>query len=118
MWLYVLDEKKQPKCVDSFDKWSEWLQKNSRTVASSELDDGTMVLTVFLAHNTNWSDRENPQTFQTMIVGGNHHMKERYYASWESAEKGHEEVVAALLKAYDPVWPMELEDEVPTKVTL
>lgn len=112
MWLYVLNENRQPVCVDSFDKWVEGFVKTNRTVASTELDDGTHILTVFLGHDTVWSDRDNPQTFQTMIVNGDHHMKERYYTSWESAEKGHEEVVELLLNNNDPVWPEELENKV------
>ena len=111
MWLYVLNEVKKPILADSFDVWVQWLQKNmeNRTVASTELDDGTYILTVFLAHSTPFSDKQNPQTFQTMIVGGDHHMKERYYTSWESAEKGHEEVVAAVLADNDPIWPEDIE---------
>lgn len=111
MWLYVLNKKKQPVAVDSFDKWGEWISTNNRTVASTELDDGTHILTVFLAHSTPFCDKKNPLTFQTMIVNGKHHMKDRYYSSWDQAEKGHEEVVAALLEDHDPVWPEELDNE-------
>lgn len=113
MWLYILDKDNKPVQCDSFGQWHEWIQNNNnnRTVASHYFEeDETHVLTVFLGHSSVWSDRENPYTFQTMIVGGNHHMKERYYATWEQAEEGHKEIVAALLENTDPVWPEELPE--------
>lgn len=110
MRLYVLDEQRQPVTVDSFDKWHEWIydNNNKRTVLSTILDDGTHILTVFLAHSTAWSDEANPHTFQTMIVGGDYEKKEKYYTSWMAAEEGHKKIVAEIL-ATDPEWPMDIE---------
>lgn len=113
MWLYILDDKRRVVPIDSFEKWSEWLQANihNRNVAVTELDDGTYIMTVFLAHSSLWSDKKNPYTFQTMVIGDKHNIVERYYVSWEEAEKGHEEIVQSLLDNHDPIWPAELEEK-------
>lgn len=121
MRLFVLNEVRIPVIASSFDEWCQWLHdnKSNMSVASTELEDGTRVLTCFLGHSTYFSDdNNNPYTFSTRVLGGQFHDREKYYTSWESAEKGHEEMVLKIIEEIDPEWPMELPLAEDTKVTL
>jgi hypothetical protein len=121
MRLFVLDEVRKPVMVGTFEEWGAWLKENkgNMMVASSKLEDGTIILTAFLGHSTMFSDDfNNPYTFHTKVVGGQFHDREMFYTSWESAEKGHHEMVSKLTEEIDPDWPEELdtyEDEICTK---
>ena len=110
MRLYVLNEQRQPVTVDSFEEWGEWLYKNKekRIIASSHFEDGTIIITAFMAHSTPFSDENDPQTFQTQVYGGDHNGKTRYYASWEQAEEGHRQMVLEVRKAIEIEWPEEI----------
>lgn len=79
-------------------KWGKWMEKkNARRVASTKLDDGTHISTVFLGLNHNFDDEGPPLLFETMVFlkdgkGGEDYMER--YTTYKEAESGHKKAVA------------------------
>ena len=83
--------------VRDFLAWAEWMETADRTVKVSTQDD-VSVSTVFLGLDHNFSGKGPPILFETMVfVAGEGH-DQRRYATWEEAERGHDEMVRETFK--------------------
>jgi hypothetical protein len=89
--LYVLDGK-VPRAA-SMREWSAWYKKADRRVALDDVGD-TMVSTMFLGVDHNFSSRGAPILFETITKRGAEWGDPERYSTWEEAEKGHAETVA------------------------
>jgi hypothetical protein len=85
---YILDGHKAIP-VDN-KTWSKWYATADRKVARKQVGD-VLVSTVFLAINHAFIPHEPPILFETMIFGGDHDQYQERCATWEAAEKMHEE---------------------------
>ena len=101
MW-YKLDEDKKPVPCSSLDLDFD---HSNRRVANDELEDGSRVSTVFLALDHGFGGP--PLFFETMVFSKDS-FRDRYcrrYETWEQAEEGHKEILAAFkdgtLELYD-----------------
>ena len=91
MW-YKLDEDKKPVPCSSLDLEFD---DSHRRVAMDELNNGSRVSTVFLALDHGFGSA--PLFFETMVFAKDsfHDRYCRRYETWEQAEVGHKEVLAA-----------------------
>ena len=104
--LYRLDENKQPVAARDMAEWAEWAATawndiGKRIVGSTELDGGAVwVSTVFLpapgTRLTPDGQLKRDQFFETLVFGGPFDGGGRKYQTWQAAETGHAELVAAL----------------------
>lgn len=89
----LVDKKVVP--LDSNDEWSAWFNTADRTVKKTELEDGTVISTVFLGVNHGFGLGD--AWFETMVFDA---LESDYntvrYATWEEAEIGHDEIAASL----------------------
>lgn len=95
---YILDDKGEPRRVDSLEEWAQWFETADRSVAKSPVGTSFFVSTVFLGVNHRFTDGA-PELWETMIFGpdmreleGDHSC--RRYTSRAAALAGHEEMVA------------------------
>lgn len=86
---YILDGKKLVKCED-FLTWARWFETADRRVAVEQHDD-VKVSTVFLGIDHSFGV-EKPLLFETMVFGGQYDNHQKWYSTWEEAEKGHAEM--------------------------
>lgn len=94
---YILDGKMAIAC-DDLDKWIEWWKQvgnEGRIVAQDQVGD-VLVSTVFLAINHQFRPHGPPLIFETMVFGGPLDQEQRRYSTWEEAEAGHKEILAAV----------------------
>lgn len=87
---YILEGHEAVECNDLM-KWADWFETADRTVKKTEIGD-ISVSTVFLGLNHCYGEGE-PVLFETMVFGGEYDQEVERYATWEQAEKGHEEWV-------------------------
>lgn len=95
---YKLDDNGEPvPCSDLFE-WAAWLEGADRNVAKTELEDGTLVSTVFLGMDHGFAG-STPLLYETMIfpdmkkAEGERRFHESYcarYATKAEALAGHE----------------------------
>lgn len=84
-----------PIAVDMM-TWALWFGKNeNRRVANTVIDKNVGVSTVFMGLDHNFLGRGDPILFETMIFGGPLDQEQWRYTSYDAAERGHEEAVAA-----------------------
>lgn len=105
MGLYLLDGRRPVPCLD-LNAWSIGFETLDRTIARTDIGN-YQVSTVFLGidHNFGFSGTTAPILFETMVFEGEEaddHLQLRY-ETWEQAEAGHAQVVAALEAALSPV---------------
>jgi hypothetical protein len=84
-------------------KWATWLHENSekRIVGRKEFSNGYVVSTGFLGLDQNFSEGE-PLLFETMIFSPTkEHLYQERYSTYDQAERGHEEAVAATTEAIE-----------------
>lgn len=94
---YILDGH-EPKREDDLLKWGEWMQKANRTVkkdtAHVSLDGEKVgditISTIFLGLDHRFGEGP-PILFETMVFGGPLDQSQDRCATWEGAEKMHEE---------------------------
>ncbi len=89
----------EPMAVDML-TWAKWIEKiDNRKVALTEINNKCEVSTIFLGLDHNWFGDGPPILFETMIFGGPLNREGQRYATWEQAERGHEEWVVQARKA-------------------
>ena len=91
MLKYML-KGKEPVPVEDVIEWGRWFEDADRSVASTVLENGVRVSTVFLGLDHNFGSGE-PVLFETMIFGGKHDKYQERYATWGEAEAGHKQAV-------------------------
>lgn len=107
---YILDaDGRTPIECDDVLVWACWFEKHEhRRVARTKLPWGTVISTVFLALNHNWSDHGAPILWETMIFGGACHDFQRRYSSYRQAIIGHN-VAVEMARSHDKaqwyIWP-------------
>lgn len=107
---YILDaDGRTPILCDDVLTWAAWFEKpEHRRVARTELPWGTVISTVFLALNHNWSDYGTPILWETMIFGGACDEFQRRYSSYRQALIGHN-VAVEMARSRDLaewyIWP-------------
>ena len=91
---YILEDKK-PKQVNDLEDWAMQFDHQNRIVKQDKIQD-VKISTVFLGLDHSF-DEGVPILFETMIFGGEHDGYQERYATWEEAEKGHEEAIQLVL---------------------
>jgi hypothetical protein len=96
---YILDGKTPVPCQDLI-TWAQWYENdNNRRVAFNRIAPGIEISTIFLGLDDNYSGRGAPILFETMIFAAEiegWHLSRRRYATWEEAERGHQEMLFEL----------------------
>jgi hypothetical protein len=71
--------------------WATWMEDHSPIVRQDELEDDTVVSTVFLGFDHGWfhAKQTTPVLFETTVFGGDFDGTARRWTSWEEAEAGH-----------------------------
>jgi hypothetical protein len=86
---YILHSDGSMTTVDLM-TWAEWFENGeNRRVAFDEMPDGSVVSTVFLGIDHNFSLEGPPILFETMILGGPHDQYQDRYATKDEAIAGH-----------------------------
>lgn len=97
---FILDGK-IPVDTEDVIKWATWfteaLADGSRVVKKTELPNGVTLSTIFIGLNYEYRKDHPPILFETMIFGGGNDFQERY-ATWEEAEKRHDEILKEYFK--------------------
>lgn len=94
-YKYILEGKTPKPCSDLY-KWAMWMEvRGNSRVKYVKLPGGIEVSTVFLGIfiASPFEPEGKPILFETMIFGGEHDMYRRQYATWDEAEKGHDDAV-------------------------
>ena len=86
-------EGKEPRLASDFADWALWFETSNRRVAFTQARQ-VSVSTVFLGTDHALLPDELPVLFETKVFGGPLDGEVRRYTSWESAERGHVEIVA------------------------
>ena len=99
MW-YKLNEDKTFTKVDSVLE-QQGFGTESWKVGRDELEDGTLISTVFLGLDHSYSSKGGPILFETMIFAPEGKLKEydQYqtrYKSWKQAKEAHDKIVELL----------------------
>lgn len=85
----------------NFTKWAKEFEKGTKKVARTVIKKRflwiipigeVLISTVFLGLDCGFGEG-SPQIFETMVFGGNHDSEQKRYATWNEAEKGHQEMV-------------------------
>ena len=92
MNYYTLQDKKPVK-VESYEEWKRWVERANREVRRDELQNGVIVVTVFVGQAECMDETQEPLLFETMIRGGIHDGIVQQFATWEQAEEGHEKAL-------------------------
>jgi hypothetical protein len=107
---YVLDGH-EPVLCDDMTQWGLFLRDGPRWVARTELLDGSVVSTVFLGIDHNWSGSGPPVLFESALLIHEDaqttdrewcHIRRRY-CTWAEAEVGHIELCEQIAHAL-PAW--------------
>jgi hypothetical protein len=67
--------------------------------------EGVEVSTVFLCHDHNFTNKGPPIVFETLVFGGRLDDSMNRYATWDEAERGHEEMNERVIKSFEGVRP-------------
>ncbi len=92
---YLLDEKGEPVAESDIHKWAQWFEKaNSVRVLEQTHVKESMVSTVFLGLDHNYSGSGHPILWETMVFGGPMEGdQDRCGGSREQAEAMHKKMV-------------------------
>ena len=94
-----------PVVEPSLEKWAEWFETAERTVFRDEVG-ASVVSTVFLGLDHNFSESGPPLLFETMVfTDGDGGTDERRCSTWIEAEAQHKRVVAELTERYAKAAP-------------
>jgi hypothetical protein len=92
---YILDGKQPIPCGDVL-AWGRWFEAvSNRRVAEDKIGD-VRVSTVFLGLDHSFSEDRGPILFETMVFGGEMDGYCERCGTWEQAEEGHRQMVAAV----------------------
>ena len=94
---YILRDN-TPVPVETFFEWAVWFYHADRRVALDQIGAGYQVSTVFMG--------DGRTLFETAIITAANEGKNSYniankYCTWDDAERGHAEIVAACRKQYE-----------------
>lgn len=73
--------------------WAKWFGKADRHVARTVINDKVRVSTIFLGINLRFGDGP-PLVFETMAFRDGEETDCDRYATWDEAQRGHDEMVA------------------------
>lgn len=85
----------EPMATTDLAEFSRGMEIDKRRVGYTELGDEVHVSTVFLGIDNSFGGAK-PVLFETMVFGGEHDQWQWRYETWDQAQAGHDEVVAAL----------------------
>lgn len=96
---YVLNDRLPIPCAN-LKAWSEQFERIDRRTVAKTVVGGTLVSTVFLGIDHNFSETGPPVLFETMVFGDGEtcddDLGQWRYCTWDEAEEGHRAVVANL----------------------
>lgn len=69
-----------------------------KTIAYTDISGGVYVSTIFLSCSSRKNALGMPLLFETMVLGGEHDEYTRKYATYDDAEKGHQETIEMLFE--------------------
>lgn len=98
MW-YILDENNEPVPADTLVA-ARFLEEQGkrRTVAYSDMPDGSLLSTVFLGLDHSMGRSDGPVLFESLWFGGPHDGHQRRYKTWTEAEEGHADMLEAYME--------------------
>lgn len=88
---YILKGKVPVPCEDTLE-WAEWFQKNKRTLKKTKIA-SSLISTVFLGIDHDFTGLGPPVLFETMIFGGPEDGYQTRYRNYFEAMIGHNEAV-------------------------
>ena len=94
--FYVLDGHTPIEVTDVLE-WARMFETAARHVARTTLAEGVEVSTAFLGIDHSFGTGP-PLLFETLVFGGKCDGDMRRYATWEEAERGHEEECVRVLR--------------------
>ena len=94
MTYYILDGH-TPVAADLM-TWAREHTIDKRRVAETTVDDSTWVSTVFLGTDHRFTSDGPPVLFETMVFHDGDGQECWRYCTWDAAQAGHEQVVAAI----------------------
>lgn len=92
---YALKDRKVVACPD-MREWAFMLADEDACRVALTMIDNIEVSTVFIGIDMGLGRSKQPQVFETMIFEDGKAKDNRRYATWEEAEAGHREIVAAV----------------------
>lgn len=98
---YILDsDGKTPVPEEDLLTWAMWLQNApNRSVKRTELPGNILVSTIFLGLDFLFPFfHQQPLLFETMIFGGEHHLYNKKYCTWDEAEAGHDAAIQMIFE--------------------
>jgi len=103
---YILLNKKPVPVESNLDhaKWQESISDDAWKVKVEKIKD-IKISTVFLGSST--GTEKPPLLFETLVSGGKFDGKQKRYAIWEDAEKGHKKIVDKIKSTSQPKPPSE-----------
>lgn len=106
MW-YVLDEYLNIREA-TIEEWEEYYcDMEKRRIAFTRVSPRIMVSTVFLGLDHSFKEDTTPVLFESLVIGGKHSDDMLRYTSFDDAIKGHNELVAMVLKTHRRREPLE-----------
>jgi len=94
---YYILEGHDPVTCD-LDTWARWFAKSDRMVAKTELY-GSLVSTIFLGVDHNFTLKGPALLFETLVFGGPLDQEMDRYSTWGQAEAGHAAMVERVSQA-------------------
>jgi len=107
---YIMDEKGNPKRLESFDDWAKWYETANRSIARDEFrrksgeTEEVVVSTVFLGIDHSFGFDSEPLLYETMIFGMKFDGENDYegyqvrYSTLEEALNGHAKAITIAAK--------------------
>lgn len=97
---YILEGRRpQPASLEG---WAHWFETADRIVARTVMSAEIVVSTVFIGIDHNYTRAGPPILFETLVMGGSHDGEMDRYATWEEAERGHEEMIRHISLYFGP----------------
>lgn len=69
-----------------------------KTIAYTDVSGGVYVSTIFFSCTARKDHLGRPLLFETMVLGGEHDEYTKKYATYEDAEKGHQQTIEMLFE--------------------
>lgn len=80
------------------DDWMNLRVDDSVSIKRTILHDSTLISTVFMSMSGRKDQTGRPLVFETMIFGGEHDRYQRRYATYDDAERGHQETIEMIFE--------------------
>ena len=94
---YILVDRRSVPCPWLL-SWATWMETEDRHVKETIQDD-VRVSTVFLGLDHSFGQSGPPILFESMCFVAGEGVDQRRYATWEEAERGHDDMVREIFKA-------------------